>query len=136
MSVTGDAPIDRRDKRKQAADEGKVRDATWRGFVNVDLTAGQKSQFEDWVKTGEAWDILDAVVRSGASVGIKRDNGSGGFMASITQRNPDSVNAGLCVTARSSEVGKALFRCLFLVAVVGVEADWTAGRPVADPDRW
>jgi len=46
------------------------------------------------------------------------------------------VNAGLCVTARSGEAGKALFRALYLVAVLGVDSDWSAGRPIADPDRW
>lgn len=136
MGVAGDAGLERRDKRGGSANGKTVGESVWRGFINVNLDASQKEQFEDWLATGEVWDVLADVVGSGAHVAVKLDASSGGFMASITQRNPAHVNAGLAITARSSEAGKALFRAVYLVAILGVDADWAAGKAPADPDRW
>ena len=80
--------------------------------------------------------MLDEAVAAGCVIAIKPDTSSPGSMASCTQRDPTSVNAGLCITARSAQPGTALGRLLFLVMMVGVEADWAAVHPPADPDRW
>lgn len=136
MGVAGDAGLDKKDKRANSGNGRSSGESVWRGFINVNLDASQKAQFDDWLATGEVWDILAEVVGSGAHVAVKLDAGSGGFMASITQRNPAHVNAGLAITARSREAGKALFRAVYLVAVLGVDADWAAGKATADPDRW
>ena len=125
-----------RDKAHSASNGTGKGDAAWRGYINVQLDSSQKAQFDDWMKTDEPWDMLAAVVSSGCQVSVKLNPGSGGFLASITQRNAASVNNGLCITARAGEAGKAIFRALFLVNVLGVEADWGAAQAPADPDRW
>jgi len=136
VGIAGDAKLNGKSAQPARARERVSGVAEWRGFINVNLNASQKAQFEDWLLTGEVWDILAAVVGSGAHIAIKLDQSSGGFMASITQRNPDHVNAGLAVTARSSLAEKALFRTLYLVQILGVDADWSVGQAPADPDRW
>lgn len=136
MSVAGDAHLDRAGKGRPSSNGKGSVEGVWRGFINVQLDASQKEQFDDWLATGEVWEVLAAVVGSGAHVAVKLDPGGHGFMASITQRNAAHVNAGLCVTARSSVAEKALFRAVYLVAVLGVDEDWSKGQSPADPDRW
>jgi len=136
VGVAGDARLDKQGGRGSASGKGKPVESVWRGFINVNLDPSQKDQFADWVRTGEPWSVLEAVVGSGAHVAVKLDQGSAGFMASITQRNPTHINAGLCVTARSGDAYKALFRALYLVNVLGVDSDWSGGQAPADPDRW
>jgi len=125
----------REDARARAAKKAQG-DAGWRGYVNVALTAGQKAEFLDWSRTPEGWEVLRAVVEDGCVVGVKGNPSGGGFLASVTQRNPDSVNAGLCVTARAAAPDVALFRVLYTVLFLGATTSWEDVAPVADPDRW
>lgn len=111
-------------------------DAQWRGYINVTLNDVEKAEYDDWVVLPTIWEQLGDVVMAGCVVTVKWVGAQGHFMASITQRNPESVNAGLCVTARSVDCGKALWRAVFLVLHLGLHSDWAAGRNVADPDRW
>lgn len=136
MGVAGDARLNGKtagDARKKGREDGI---AAWRGFVNRDLTAAEKEQFDDWAHTQEPWDTLEALVSCGAHVAIKINPNGGGYLTSITQRNPAHPSAGLCVTARSGETGKSLLRALYIVYLLGVEGDWGAAGGVADPDRW
>jgi len=136
VGVAGDSKLDKKVQNSpRARGNGSVQ-AEWRGYINVNLDASQKAQFEDWMRTDYPWDTMAAVVASGAHIAVKLNQDGGGFLASVTQRNPGHINAGLAVTARAGEAGKAMFRALFLVAVLGVDADWAAGKPPADPDRW
>lgn len=136
MGVAGDSRLERKSRGNGTSAAERDGQAVWRGFVNRDLTAGEKEQFEDWLTTDEAWDTMAAVVGSGAHLSVKVNPNGGGFLATCTQRNPAHVNAGLCVSARSSEAGKAFFRLLYTVHILGVEAAWADSGKVADPDRW
>lgn len=136
MGVAGDSRLDKQDKARSARSGKNGGDADWRGFINVSLTAADKALFDDWMRTDDPWDCLTEVVSDGAQISVKANGAEGGFMASVTQRRAGHINAGLCVTARAGEPGKALFRALFLVRRLGVEADWAEGQALADPDRW
>lgn len=136
MSVAGDARLDKQGKAGPGFNGKSKGDVDWRGFINVNLNADQKAQFDIWATTSEPLDILEEVVSAGCHIAVKINHDGGGFMASVTQRNPASVNAGLAVSARSGEAWKALYRVLFLIAVLGVDADWGKGQPPSDPDRW
>lgn len=136
MSVAGDQKLDKVSGRPGHKNGKSSVDAEWRGFVNRELTAVEKEQFDDWAHTTEPWNTLADVVGSGAHVAVKINPNGGGFLASITQRNPTHPSAGLCVTARSGEAGKAVFRALYIVFLLGVESDWGIVGGVADPDRW
>ena len=136
MSVAGDSQLDAKADRKARKVQQTSQAAEWRGFVNVDLSVAQKAQFEDWSRTGEPWGIFDAAIESGIVCTIKRDSGGSGYLASGTQRNSTSVNAGFCITARAGEPSKAWGRLMFVLHVVGVLNDWSAAGTVSDPDRW
>lgn len=136
MSVEGDKRLDRANGRSGRQTRAADQEAVWRGFVNRELTAAEKEQFDDWSHTAEPWDTLATAVGGGAHVAVKINPNGGGFLASVTQRNPLHPSAGLCVTARSGEAGKALFRVLYVVFLLGVDGDWGAVGGVADPDRW
>lgn len=116
---------------------GLVGQAEWRGYINVNLSPDEKAQFDEWMRGDDPWEVLQEVVQSGCVVTVKLNAGnSSGCLASITQRSVGSLNAGLCVTARASSAGKALFRAVFLVASLGVESDWAAVHPTVEDDRW
>lgn len=110
--------------------------AVWRGYVNVALTADQKSQFDDWTKTDDPLLALEESVAGGSQLGLKYVGKEKTFLASLTNRQPGHVNCGLCVTARSSSAIVALMRVLFLYRVLGGENSWESVQRVADPDRW
>lgn len=136
MSVMGDRNLDRKGKARSGQGSRAQSDGGWRGYINVSLTAAEKEQFEDWARTDEPWGVLEACVTSGCVCTVKRDVAGSGFLASVTQRQEGHVNVGLCVTARAGVSGKALFRVLFLVHLLGVDDSWEEHHPVADPDRW
>jgi len=136
MGVAGDSKLNEKGAKDARNRERQSGVAEWRGFINVNLDASQKAQFDEWLHTDDPQAVLLDLVSKGCHVAIKLDGSAGTFMASITQRNPASVNAGLAVTARSSNPEKALWRAVFLIAVLGVDTDWNKGQPAADPDRW
>lgn len=133
---TNDRARNSREEQKAAARKGGGGEAEWRGYVNVELSASQKAQFDDWAATGTPWDVLEEVGSAGVVVTVKVEKGGTGFIASATQRDAANLNAGLCVTARAKSAGKAFMRLLYTLDVIGASSDWTRGQPVADPDRW
>lgn len=131
---------DRKQSEREARKEQRKAEARgvapWRGYINLDLSRDDKEQFEAWVHTGEAWEVLAACVDAGYVVSLKANPNGGGSLASVTQRAAGHVNAGLCVTARGGTADVALFRVMFLVLRLTVEGSWEDVAPVSDPDRW
>jgi len=121
-------------KASGKAKAGQVAD--WRGYVNVDLSNAQKREHDDWCASEGPWETFDEALASGCVVSVKLNPSGGGYLASATQRNAASVNAGLCVTARARTAGVALTRCLYILRVLGLQNDWAAAHPPSDPDRW
>lgn len=119
-------------KRGKTAEEY---DAPFAGFVNVNLSPAQKAQFDVWRDGMDVDHLLDVYARDGVAFGLKIDARGGGFLASATQRRATSVNAGLVVTARSGEIGKALMRLLYELEFMG-DKRWVDVAQLADPDRW
>jgi len=54
--------------------------ADWRGFVNIELNNSQKAQFDDWVATGESWEVVDGAVAAGCNLSLKSDGRGSGFL--------------------------------------------------------
>lgn len=134
-----DTYADKNGKDKPTRKQGKVGEdgeAVFRGYVNLNLTDGQKVEWLHWSETNAVWGVLDSSVRSGVVVSLKTDARSGGYVASATQRRASSPNAGLVVTARGKEPGIALSRLCFCLEVLGATPRWEDTQPMADPDRW
>jgi hypothetical protein len=115
---------------------GSVYDAAFRGYINLNLSPEQKASFEAWSQGSSPWDVLEAQVADGVNIALKLDHKGGVFLASATQRRVGSPNAGLVVTARASEAGKALSRLLFCLVILSHQERWEDVQPLADPDRW
>jgi hypothetical protein len=111
-------------------------DAPFRGYINLNLSEGQKETYPAWAASASLWDTLEASVSDGVNVALKIDPKGEGFLASATQRREGSVNAGLVVTARGKDPGVAFGRLLFCLALLSHQESWEATQPMADPDRW
>lgn len=111
-------------------------DAPFRGYINVNLSAEQKADYEPWSETDGIWVALEKAISDGIHLSLRTDAKSGGCLASATQRNPKSPNAGLVVTARGRSAAVAWGRLLFILDMLGKYKKWEDLQPVADPDRW
>lgn len=133
----------------RAADESKLKkssgkpdqvatshEATFRGFVNVDLSESDKRDFVIWSETAGWWDVFQSQSRDGVAISTKYSDKEKCFLSSGTQRRTSSPNAGLVVTARSAEPGKAFMRLLYILMMLGKKERWEFTQPIADPDRW
>lgn len=136
MTIVNEIKAEKRAKAADARAAKAAAQAEWRGYINVQLSAEEKAEFDDWMHLEEPWDRLTEAVENGCVVSLKKDGSSSAFLCSITQRTEGHVNAGLSITARSKEAGKALFRAVFLVARLGVQENWEQAAPLADDDRW
>lgn len=110
--------------------------AEFRGYINVNLTPDEKGAFAAWLDQETFWAVFSAAVADGVNVAIKPDPKQAGFLASATQRREDSVNAGLCVTARAGSPELSMTRLMYILALLGRSERWEDTQPLADPDRW
>ncbi len=115
---------------------GGVDDAQFRGYINLDLSVEQKAMYPAWAASGSYSQALAGFVEDGVNLSVKRERKTGGFVASGTQRDPNSPNAGLCVTARAKDPETALGRLLFSLTILSREERWENTQPMSDPDRW
>jgi hypothetical protein len=115
---------------------GGVDSANFRGYVNLTLTEDQKEHYPVWAASEAYWNALEGFAEIGVNLSLKRERKSGGFLASGTQRDPDSPNAGLCVTARGKDASTAFGRLLFCLTVLSAKERWEDVQPMSDPDRW
>jgi hypothetical protein len=111
-------------------------DAQFRGYINVQLDDVQKEAYDKWSQSASLWEVLEASVESGINLSLKLDPKGAGCLASATQRNPSSPNAGLVVTARGRDAGTAWGRVLYILAILGRKERWEDTQPLANPDRW
>jgi hypothetical protein len=115
---------------------GAADDAVFRGYINKDLSEEEKSAYPAWAASSSYWEALQGFTDAGVNLSLKRERKSGGFLASGTQRNPESVDAGLCVTARARNAADALGRLLFILTLLSRSYRWEDDTPLSDPDRW
>jgi hypothetical protein len=121
---------------RQSDKVGVVDNAEFRGYINLELTDAQKDTYPTWAASEAFWSALQAFTEGGVNLSLKRERKSGGFLASATQRDPASVNAGLCVTARGKDAGTAFGRVLFCLTILARKERWEEVQAMANPDRW
>jgi len=109
--------------------------AAFRGYINVNLSEAQRDAMPLWLERASVNDMVKAWCAVGCVLSMKLDAKTGNFMASATQRNEESHNAGLAVTARGNHPVKALERLLYILSILG-QGKWEDVQPMADPDRW
>lgn len=131
----GDTDGTNKPVRKSGA-VGEVDNAEFRGFINVNLSDEQKELYVSWATEETLRDAADYQVTSGVNLSLKRERKVGGFLATATQRDPRSPNAGLCVTARGKTAATAWGRVLFILSVLSEFERWEDTQPLANADRW
>jgi len=109
--------------------------ADFRGYINVNLSEEQRDHLPLWLENADVEKFCKAWCATGLVLSMKLDPKTGNFMASATQRNEQSHNAGLAVTARANSPVKALQRLLYILDILGA-GKWEDVQPMADPDRW
>lgn len=124
-----------RKARKHVTDE-QADNAPFVGYVNVDLTDQQKAAYTKWAETASLWEQFTFFVSVGVNVSVKRERSSGGYLASGTQRDPTSVNAGLVVTARGKDPVTAFGRLVYTLTLLEKTGAWTRPKQRVDDDRW
>lgn len=96
-------------------------------FVDVKLTAEQKSEFVDTEWTPfELVAGLQSLSDDGYRVGCSWNSEGQSYIVSLTCRNPESPNSGLCMTSYAKTVERAIALALFKHRYVTKE-DWTGG---------
>lgn len=121
---------------RQSSKVGALDNAEFRGYINLDLTDEQKRLYSAWAASEAFWAALEGFVEAGVNISLKRERKTGGFMASATQRDPDSPNAGLCVTARGKDAATAWGRVLYCLTLLSHKEKWEDTQRMSDPDRW
>src|SRR3954462_12338537 len=115
---------------------GSLDGADFRGYINLNLSDEQKEAYVLWAASGSFWEALEYNTGAGVNLSLKRDAKGGGFLASATQRDSNSPNAGLCVTARGKDATTAWGRVLYCLTILNRKARWEDTQPLANPDRW
>ena len=129
---------DKDGKERPARKQGEMGtdwDAPFRGYINLDLDAGAKAKYPAWAESQAFWEALEYNTAAGVNFSLKWEIKKACFLASGTQRNPASPNAGLVVTARGRDAATAWGRLLYCLTILNRNERWEVTQPLADPDR-
>lgn len=137
MATGGYADKDGKERKPKTPKTGEpVDNAPFVGYVNVELTDTQKGIYAKWVESASLWEQFNYFVSVGVNMSVKRELGNGGYLASGTQRDPSSPNAGLVVTARGRDPMTAFGRLVYTLTVIDKQGPWHRPKPREDEDRW
>lgn len=103
-------------------------------FVDVKLTQEQKVKFVSWVCTPEeVVRFLQDLCDDGYRVGCSWSGETQAYTVSLTCRNEESPNNGLCMTSFAKELTTAIELAVYKHTVV-TEERWVAGDVAAIGD--
>lgn len=124
--MAGKQGVDARHDKKVDAAGKRASEDGWKGFVNVDLTADQKTAVKALALDASAvWAVIFDLVDGGYKLTITYDRANGAYVVSMTAKAAQDVNAGLTLTARGGSVQGACASFVYKHSVV-LEGDWTS----------
>jgi len=92
---------------------------TWKGFVNVPLSAEQKEQYASWdIEDNDVWDGLAAYGEKGYKFSLTYNAGNANWMATYTAQADSGKNEGYAVTGFANDPYSAARVLLFKVSCV------------------
>jgi len=103
-------------------------------FVDIKLTAEQRTGFQNWDQRDD--DLVrrvQSLADDGYRVGVSWSGEQQAYTVSLTCRDSDSVNSGLCMTSFAKTLETALWLALYKHLVV-TEERWVAGAFGSDED--
>ncbi len=93
---------------KNTGQKSRVAFADYR-FVRIELTEAEKVEFRSLLASGELEGMdIDAWLERGYKFTLTRDSKGGGVIASLSQQNVDSEDAGLILTGRGGDTVTAM----------------------------
>jgi len=102
----------------------------FKGFVNCEMNAARKEQFKLWSPKSDDFELaVQECLSPGYKLSFSLDTYHDAYQVSWFCTAPGDRNAGWCLTARASTIGKALLVLLFKHIVV-LEGDWTSVAPL------
>lgn len=129
-------------RRRKAEEKRKASENAyqWRGFVNVSVDESWRSTFDAWVldddlTSGALFDIVEMV----GKVSLSYDGKQGCYLAALTVTAEGRPDRGLCVTARSTDLFKALWRVVFIywqVCAGNLETHFSGPSRGYDDTQW
>lgn len=135
MGVEKNRAAEARDRKRGRA-ASKIWNAEFVGYINPELTEDEKETYDAWAASEGFWEALEAFPDDGINLSLKKEPKTGGFLASGTQRRPDSPNAGFVVTARGGAASTALGRLLFTLKILSHYEKWSERQKRPAADRW
>ena len=109
--------------------------AEWRGFVNAELTEIHKEDLRaNPFKLEEIGECFATMIADGCKMTISYDGKNSSYVASCTDRAPDSMNAGLTVSARGSTVINATQALMYKITIILKDTPWADNSRQTGPE--
>lgn len=85
----------------------------FKGFVNLEFTASQRSMLEDWLvgDIGEPGDSIQVLLEAGYKLGFAYDDYHGTNQVSLTCKDLASTYAGHCFTFKHNDPIRSILIC-------------------------
>lgn len=113
--------------RGKGKPEGKGSVNSLPRFVDVKLTAEEREAFAQWgERDGDLVRRLQDMADSGYRVGVSWSGEQQAYVVSLTCRDPESANSGLCMTSFAKTLVTALWLALYKHYVV-TDGRWVEG---------
>lgn len=103
----------------------KQEHAEWQGFVRCELTEIHKEDLRaNPYSMMQIAEWLNSAAIMGSKLSLTYDGGNSTYIVSLTDRNPDSENAGLTVTGRGNGFVNAVQSLMYKVEVIMHDKPW------------
>lgn len=104
--------------------------STWKGFVNVSLTAEQKEAFGSWdIQDADVWDGLATYGEKGFKFSLTFNAGNQSWVATYTGQEGSGKNEGYAVTGFATDPYNAARVLLFKVSAILPDV-WKEYKPL------
>lgn len=100
-------------------------DASFKGWVNVDLSPNDKEQFVEWQAHEDWGGIMNVHMTRGITYSVKYDADNECYLAKAFHADKEHVSGGYAVTMRARDGVTAFARCVYVVECV-LPVDWSA----------
>lgn len=125
---TADAANHGTDREKRKGKRGDRYAAPFSGWCNYTPKDDDREAFERWYEAGLFYVALEDTILNGLKYSLTYQWDESCFIATAFQRDAESVNAGVMISARSSDAHRALCKLVWTILIL-LPAEWPlAGR--------
>lgn len=100
--------------RAKGKPKGQGSAGTLPRFIDIKLTAEQREEFKTWERRGgDLVTFLQSMADDGYRVGVSWSGEQQAYTVSVTCRDPENPNNGLCMTSFAKTLSTALWLALY-----------------------